>query len=57
MCTVTYNVSAVLSLMIGMETANKINTLLFHPQHMMTCGPCMYRNISSAHIQLDAHCM
>ena len=30
MCTVTYNVSAVLCLMIDMETVNTINTLLFH---------------------------
>ena len=30
MCTVTYNVSAILRLMIDMERANTVNTLLFH---------------------------
>ena len=38
MCTVTYNVSAVLCLMIDMETANTVKTLLFNGYDDI--GPC-----------------
>ena len=60
MCTVAYNVSAVLvlvlCLMIDMETANTVNTLLFHAYDDI--GPCIYYpNISSLYIQLDTHHM
>ena len=55
MCTVTYNVSAVLCLMIGMDTANKVNTLLFHPYDDI--GPCIIVIFSGAYTQLDAHYM
>ena len=58
MCTVAYNVSAVLVLcfMIDMETANKVNTLLFHAYDDI--GPRIYyRNINVSYIQLDTHHM
>ena len=38
MCTVTYNVSAVLCLMVDIETANTVKTLLFHGYDDI--GPC-----------------
>ena len=56
MCTVTYNVSAVLCLTIDMETANTVNTLLFHVYDNI--GPCIIV-ILVVHIatQLDTHHM
>ena len=53
---ITYNVSAVLCLMIDMETANTVNTLLFHAYDDI--GPCIIVIIFiGSYTQLDTHHM
>ena len=56
MCPVTYNVNAVLCLMIDMETANTVNTLLFHAYDDI--GPHIIVIIfSGSYTRLDTHHM
>ena len=56
MCTVTYNVSAVLCLMIDVEAANTVNTLLFHGYDDI--GPCnIVILVVHNNTQLDTHHM
>ena len=44
MCTVTYNVSAVLCLMVDIETTNTVNTILFHAYDDI--GPCIITDLA-----------